>query len=292
MDLLHPIILVQLAIGGLLTGALYALLACGLNLIFGVMRVINLAHAELMLTGSFLAYLLFRHLHLHPLVSLPLIMAALFVGGYYLQRLLIERIVGKEELTSLLVTYGVSIILMNMGLLIFTADFKAIPVLQGSIVVAELVISKPRSVAGLVAVILTLGVYGFLAYSRIGQAIRAVAEHPDVAQICGIDVVRIRMITFGLATAMASAGGVMLPMIYSISPDMGSDFILKAFAIIIIGGMGNFLGALLGGLLLGVVEAFIGGFITTQWAAAAAYVLLVLVLMIRPTGLLGRADAV
>jgi branched-chain amino acid transport system permease protein len=292
MDLLHPTILMQLTIGGLLAGALYALLACGLNLIFGVMRVINLAHAELMLTGSFLAYLLFRYLHLHPLVSLPLVMVALFVGGYYLQRWLIERIVGKEELTSLLVTYGVSIILMNVGLLIFTADFKAIPALQGSIVVADLVISKPRSVAGLIAVALTLGVYGFLAYSRTGQAIRAVAEHPDVAQICGIDVVRIRMVTFGLAAAMAAAGGVMLPMIYSVSPDIGPDFILKAFAIIIIGGMGNFLGALLGGLLLGVVEAFIGGFITTQWAEASAYLLLVLVLMIRPTGLLGKADAV
>lgn len=188
--------------------------------------------------------------------------------------------------------YGVSIILMNVGLLIFTADFKAIPALQGSIVVADLVISKPRSVAGMIAVALTLGVYGFLAYSRTGQAIRAVAEHPDVAQICGIDVVRIRMVTFGLAAAMAAAGGVMLPMTYSVSPAIGSDFILKAFAIIIIGGMGNFLGALLGGLLLGVVEAFIGGFITTQWAEASAYLLLVLVLMIRPTGLLGKADAV
>ena len=292
MDLLHPTILAQLTLGGLLAGALYALLACGLNLVFGVMRVINLAHAELMLAGSFLAYLLFRYLHLHPLVSLPLVMGILFGGGYYLQAFLIERIVGKEELTSLLATYGVSIILMNLGLLIFTSNFKAIPVLQGSVVVADFIISKPRGVAGIVAVTLAIGVYAFLAHSRIGQAIRAVAEHPEVAQICGIDVVQIRMVTFGLAAAMAAAGGVMLPMIYSVSPDMGPNFILKAFAIIIIGGMGDFLGALLGGLLLGVVEALIGGVFTAQWADASAYVLLVLVLIIRPTGLLGKADAV
>lgn len=291
MELFQPIIILQFIIGGLLAGALYALLACGLNLIFGVMRVINLAHAELMLAGSFLAYLLFVHLQLHPLLALPLIMIALFVCGYYLQQLLIERIVGQEELTSLLVTYGLSIILMNVGLLVFRSDFRSIPVLQGSIVMADLVLSKPRSVSGIVSVTLTLGVYFFLAFSRIGKAIRAVAEQPDVAQICGIDVVKIRMVTFGLSTAMAAAAGVMLTMIYSFSPDVGFEFILKAFAIIVIGGMGNFIGAFIGSLLLGCVEAFVGGFLTTQWADASSYLLLVLVLILRPRGLLGKTDA-
>lgn len=291
MELLQPLILLQFLIGGLLTGALYALLAAGLNLIFGVMRVINLAHAELMLAGSFLAYLLFTYLHVHPLLSLPLVMLAMFVSGAYLQRWLIERIVGKEELASLLVTYGVSIILMNVGLLVFTADFKAIPALQGSIVMQELVISKPRGVAGLGAVVCMLSVYSFLAHSRLGKAIRAVAEHPDTAQICGIDVVKIRMVTFGLAAAMAAAAGVMLTMLYSFAPTSGSAFMLKAFTITIIGGMGNFMGACLGGLLLGVVETFVGGFVTTQWADAAAYLLLVLVLVLRPAGLLGTTHA-
>ena len=288
---LQPIVILQFTIGGLLAGSLYALLACGLNLIFGVMRVINLAHAELMLAGSFLAYLLFVHLQLHPLLALPLVMIAMFVCGFYLQRLLIERIVGQEELTSLLVTYGVSIIMMNIGLLVFRSDFRAIPTLQGSVIIADLIISKPRSVAGIVSVIFMLGVYFFLAFSRIGMAIRAVSEHPDMAQICGIDVVRIRMVTFGLAAAMAAAAGVMLTMIYSFSPDTGSEFILKAFAIIVIGGMGNFIGAFMGGLLLGWVEAFVGGFLTTQWAEASSYLLLVLILLIRPTGLLGKTDA-
>ncbi|MEN8130181.1 MAG: branched-chain amino acid ABC transporter permease [Pseudomonadota bacterium] len=292
MELLQPGILLQFTVGGLLAGALYALLASGLNLVFGVMRVINLGHGELMLMGAFLTYLLYIWFDIHPLLSLPLVMIVMFVFGYFLHRILIERIVGKDELTSLLVTYGLSIILMNIGLLIFSADFKAVPALQGSIILDELIIPKSRGVAGIVAIVLTLGVYLFLDRSRLGKAIRAVAEHAEVAMICGINVVRIRMITFGLAASMAAAAGVMLTTIYSFSPETGADFILKCFAIIIIGGMGSFMGAMVGGLLLGLAEAFVGGFINTQWAEAVAYLLLVAVLVIRPTGLMGKADAV
>jgi len=292
VDLLQPGVLFQLAVGGLLAGALYALLACGLNLVFGVMRVINLAHAELMMIGAFIAWLAWRYAGLHPLLALPLAMLLLYGLGLVLQRLLIERIVEREELTSLLVTYGLSIILVNLGLLVFSADFRAVPTLQGAFYLEglDLVISKPRAVAGAVSVVLTLAVYAFLRYSRTGKAIRGVSEHPEVAMICGIDVARIRGITFGLAAAMAGAAGVMLSTIYSFSPDTGADFILKCFAVMIIGGMGNFLGALLGGLLLGLAEALVGGVLSTQWAEAVAYLLL-LVLIVRPTGLLGQADA-
>lgn len=291
MELLEPDILLQFLIGGVLAGALYALLAGGLNLIFGVMRVINLAHAELMLMGAFAAYVLFNIFGLHPLWSLLIIVPAIFGVGYYLQRFLIERVVHRPMLTSLLATYGVSIILINVGLLLFSADFKSVPVLQGSFLVGEFAISKPRAVAGLVSLVLTVVVYQFLTRTRLGKAIRAVSEHAQVAQICGIDVRRIRMLTFGLAAAMAGAAGVMLSMIYSFWPGSGVDFIQKAFAIIIIGGMGNFLGAFYGGILLGVVESFVGGFFSTQWAEAVAYLLLVTVLLIRPTGLKGVARA-
>jgi branched-chain amino acid transport system permease protein len=293
VDLLQPLILLQLAIGGLLAGALYALLACGLNLVFGVMRVINLAHGELMIAGAFLAWLLYTLLGLHPLLALPVVAVVLYIAGFYLQRLLIERIVGRDELTSLLVTYGLSIILMNGGLLLFSADFKAVPALQGAVYLEglDVIVSKPRAVSGAVSIALTVGVYWFLKHSRVGKAIRAVSEHAEVAMICGIDVTRIRMVTFGLAAAMAGAAGVMLTTIYSFSPETGADFILKSFAIIVIGGMGNFVGALLGALLLGLVEAFVSGFLTTQWAEAVAYLLLILVLIVRPAGILGKADA-
>jgi branched-chain amino acid transport system permease protein len=291
MDYAQINFIIQLVIGGLLAGALYALLACGLNLVFGVMRVINVAHAELMLVGSFITYLLYAHLGLHPLISLFIAVPLVFVLGMLLQRVLIERVVGRPQLMSLLVTYGLSIVLMNLGLEVFSSDFKSVPELQGSILLGQFVISKPRGAAGLVALVVTLGVFFFLERSRLGKAIRAVAEHPEVATICGIDVVRVRTLTFGLAAAMAAAAGVMLTMIYSFSPDSGADFITKCFAIIIIGGMGNFLGALYGGIMLGVVEALVGGFVSTQWAEAVAYLLLVLVLVVRPTGLKGTADA-
>ncbi len=290
MHLLEPVLLLQFLVSGLLAGALYALLACGLNLVFGVMRVINLAHAELMLAGAFLTYVLYAWAGIHPLLAFFLVLPALFGAGFYLQRLVVERVVGKGELQSLLLTYGLSIILINTGLLIFASDFKAIPELQGALIVGDIAISKPRTAAALLAIALTLGVYHFLKHARLGKAIRAVAEHPDVAMLCGIDVVRMRMFTFGLAAAMAGAAGVMLTMIYSFSPETGADFILKCFAIIIIGGMGNFIGALYGGLLLGVAEIFVAGFVSSQWAEAVAYVLLILILLIRPTGLKGAAD--
>lgn len=292
MELFELLFILQLLIAGLLAGTLYALLACGLNLVFGVMRIINVAHAELMLIGAYSAYVLYVLLGLHPLISLVIVIPALFGLGWFLQRLLIERVVGQHELSSLILTYGLSIVLMNLGFAIFSADFKSIPVLQGSIIVGDMIaIPKSRGVAGLIAIVITLAVYLFLKETRSGKAIRATSEHPRVAEICGIDVIRIRMLSFGLATAMAGAAGVMLSTIYSFSPETGADFILKCFAIIIIGGMGSFTGAFVGGILLGVAEAFVAGFIATQWSEMVAYTLLVLVLLIRPTGLRGIAHA-
>lgn len=277
----------QLLISGLLAGCLYALLACGLNLVFGVMRVINIAHAEFMLVGSYVTYVMYANLGLNPLIALPIVIIGMFILGLLIQRYYIERIVQQPLLTSLLATYALSIILINAGLLIFSADFISIPELSGAYLVGELIIPKPRAIAAIVALSLTISVYLFLQYSHLGKAVRAVAEHSEVATICGINVVRIRMLAFGLATAMAGAAGVMLTIIYSFSPDSGADFIHKCFAIIIIGGMGQFLGAFYGGLLLGVVEAFVGGLFSTQWADAIAYLLLVIVLLVRPTGLQG-----
>ncbi len=287
MSLLDPVFITQLVIGGLLAGALYALLACGLNMVFGVMRVINVAHAEFMLVGSFTSFVLYRYSHVHPLISVGIAALMLFAFGYVLQRYLVERVVNRPLLTSLLLTYGMSIVLMNSGLLIFSSDFRSVPELQGSFVLSQLIIPEPRAAAALVSLAVTFGVYLFLKRSRLGKAIRAVSEHAEVAMLCGIDVVRIRTLAFGLASAMAGIAGVMLSMIYSFSPDTGPDFITKCFAIMVIGGMGNFLGAFYGGLLLGVVETLVGGYVTTQWAQAMSYLLLVLVLVVRPTGLKG-----
>lgn len=284
-------ILGQLVLAGVLTGAIYALLACGLNLVFGVMRVINVAHAELMLIGAYIAWMLYERFELHPVLSLLVALPIVFGVGWALQRTLIERVVAQPLLTSLLTTYAISIILVNLGLLAFSSEFRSVPELQGSIVAGEWVISKSRGAAALLSVLVTIGVYVFLERSRLGKAVRAVSEHPEVATLCGIDVRAVRMFTTGLAAAMAAAAGVMLTTMYSFAPDSGADFLQKCFAIIIIGGMGNFVGALYGGLLLGVVEELVGFFATTQWAEAVAYILLVVVLLVRPTGLKGIGNA-
>ena len=174
--LLDPVTVGQLLIGGLLAGALYALLACGLNLVFGVMRVINLAHAEFMLVGAFGAYVLYTAFGLHPLLALIVVVPAVFLFGYFVQHALVERVVGRPLLTSLLATYGLSIVLLNIGLLLFTSDFKSVPALSGSFVYGEFVLPKPRAAAALISLLFTVGVYLFLERTRLGKAVRAVSS--------------------------------------------------------------------------------------------------------------------
>ncbi|KOR29867.1 hypothetical protein TI04_07585 [Achromatium sp. WMS2] len=241
--------------------------------------------------GAYATLFLYLKFGIHPLISLPLVAISMFGWGYLLQKYYVEHIVGKPLLTSLLATYALSIILVNLGLLTFSANFASIPELKGSLLLGSFVISRPRAAAAIVALAITIGVYLFLRYLPLGKAIRAVSEHPEVALICGIDVQYIRMLTFGLAAAMAAAAGVMLTMIYPFSPTSGPDFIQKCFAIIIIGGMGQFSGAFIGSLILGVVEAIVGGLFTTQWADAVAYLLLVTIILVRPFGLQGMAHS-
>jgi branched-chain amino acid transport system permease protein len=281
-------IYLQIAVGGLLLGALYALLACGLNLIFGVMRVINIAHGEFLMLGAFGAFFLFSIFDINPLLALVIIVPLAFLLGYIVQRILIERLVGGPELSSLLATYGLSILVMNLSLASFTSDFRSVPVFQGSFIIGEIAFSKPRLIAAGVSIVITWTVYLFLEKSKRGKAIRAVSQHPEIAQICGIDVTQIRMLTFGMALAMAASAGVLISMIFSFSPDIGADFILKSFAIIVIGGMGSFIGAFLGGLILGLGESFTAFFLSGQWAEGVAYFLLVLVLLVKPKGLGGK----
>ncbi|MEE9591847.1 MAG: branched-chain amino acid ABC transporter permease [Thermodesulfobacteriota bacterium] len=281
-------IYLQIAVGGLLLGALYALMACGLNLIFGVMRVINVAHGEFLMLGAFSAFFFFSLLDLNPILSLFIVVPFAFLLGYTLQRMLVERLVGGPELSSLLATYGLSILIMNLGLALFTSNFRSVPVFQGSFLIGDIAFSKPRLIAAGVSIFITFSVYLFLEKTKRGKAIRAVSQHPQIAEICGIDVTKIRMLTFGIALAMAASAGVLISMIFSFSPEVGADFILKSFAIIIIGGMGSFIGAFLGGLILGLGESFTAFFLSGQWAQGVAYLLLVLVLLMKPSGLKGR----
>jgi len=277
----------QVVVSGILSGGLYAMVALGLALIFGVMRVINIAHGPLLMLGAYATFFLHSQLGMNPFLTVPLSMAALFVVGMVLQRSLVFRVVDAPELSSLLLTFGISIALVNLAQLAFTSDLRAVEYITGSWLVGGLALSKSRVIAFVFAAGVTALAFVFLQRTRLGKAIRATSQSREVAMVCGVDVGRIHMITFGLASALAAAGGSLLAVIVAIQPEMGQVWTFKSFLVIVLGGAGNYPGALLGGMLLGLVEQLASLFLTTQLSEVVAYVLLVLVLLVRPTGLLG-----
>jgi branched-chain amino acid transport system permease protein len=273
-------------ISGLLAGSIYAMVALGLGLIFGVMRVLNVAHGPLMMLGAYTTFWLFQRFGLNPYLSILLSMPLLFLVGLALQRFLVRRVVDAPELSSLLLTFGVSIALVNVAQLAFTSDLRSVEYLTGSFLVGPFALSKPRLAACAFAIVITVASFVFLRATRLGKAIRAVSQSREVAQVCGIDVQRIHLLAFGLGSALAAAGGSLVAVMVAIQPEMGQVYTFKSFLVIVLGGAGNYPGALLGGLLLGLVEQLSSLFLTAQVNEAVAYVLLVLVLLIRPTGLL------
>ena len=282
-----PAMLGQVVVSGILAGALYAMVALGLALIFGVMRVINIAHGPLLMLGAYTTFFLYQALGLNPYLSVPITMLVLFALGALLQRTLVFRVVDAPELSSLLLTFGISIALVNLAQLAFTSNLRAIEYATGSYTLGPLAFSKSRLIAFAVAAALTGLAFLFLQRTRLGKAIRATSQSREVAMVCGVDVRRIHLITFGVAAALAGAGGALVSVIVAIQPEMGQIWTFKSFLVIVLGGAGNYPGALLGGVLLGLVEQIASLFLTTQLSEAVAYILLVVMLLIRPTGLLG-----
>jgi branched-chain amino acid transport system permease protein len=282
-----PAMVGQVLVSGLLAGALYAMVALGLALVFGVMRVINIAHGPFLMLGAYTTFVLYEALGLNPYLTLPVSMLVLFAVGVLLQRTLVFRVLKAPELSSLLLTFGVAIALVNFAQLVFTSDLRAVEYVTASWVVGPIALSKARTIAFLVAVAVTFSAFVFLRVTRLGKAIRATSQHREIAQVCGIDVARVDRLTFGIAAALAAAGGTLLSVIVAIQPEMGDIWTFKSFLVIVLGGAGNYPGALLGGLLLGLVEQLASLFLTAQLGEVIAYVILVVVLLARPTGLLG-----
>ena len=279
--------LLQGIVSGLLSGGVYAMIALGMALIFGVMRVINVAHGTLLMLGGYATYWLFALYGLNPFLSLLISFPLLFVVGLLLQRFFVSRVVGAPELSSLILTFGLSIFITNVAVMSWTSDYRSVEFLTGSFLLGPIAISKPRLVTFGFALLITVAAFVFLNKTKTGKAIRATSQHRELAQVCGINVRRIDLITFGLASALAGAGGSLISVMYSIFPEMGRGYVFKSFLVIVLGGAGNYPGAFLGGLLLGVVEGLTSLLLTAQLSEVIAYVLLVLVLLIRPTGLLG-----
>jgi branched-chain amino acid transport system permease protein len=287
MTVVTPAMLGQAAISGLLAGALYALVALGLSLIFGVMRVINIAHGPLLMLGAYTTFFLHQMFGLNPYASVLVSMPLLFAVGAVIERTLVFRVVDAPELSSLLLTFGISIALVNLAQLAFTSDLRSVEYLTGSYLVGPFAVSKGRLIAAGFAGLITAAAFLFLKTTKLGKAVRATSQSREVAMVCGVDVQRVYLVAFGLASALAAAGGSLIAVLVAIQPEMGQIYTFKSFLVIVLGGAGNYPGALVGGLLLGLVEQISALFLTTQLSEVVAYVLLVAVLLARPTGLLG-----
>src|SRR5881394_1149145 len=202
-----PVMIGQVIISGILSGTLYAMVALGLALIFGVMRIINVAHGPLLMLGAYTTFFLYSALGINPYLTVPVSMLVLFVVGVLLQRGLVDRVVDAPELSSLLLTFGISIALVNLAQLAFTSDLRAVEYITGAWVLGGLAFSKPRVIAFLFAAGVTALSFLLLKFTRLGKAIRATSQSREVAMVCGVDVARIHMLTFGFASALAAAGG-------------------------------------------------------------------------------------
>ncbi|ACL64877.1 inner-membrane translocator [Anaeromyxobacter dehalogenans 2CP-1] len=287
------IVFLQSVLSGLLVGGVYALIGIGLTLIFGVMRVTNFAHGELLMLGMYLAWLAFTGLHLDPFLSIVLVAPAMFLWGAFLQKSFVNRVLGALPQNQILLTIGLGLIMSNTVMLIFTSDYRILTTTysSSSYKLAGLSISQPLLYAFLITVAITGALYWFLLKTDTGQAIRATAQDRDAAQLMGINVRRMSVLAFGIGSALAGTAGALISPTYYIFPQVGSAFTLKAFVIVVLGGMGSVVGATLGGIIIGVAESLSAVYIASGLKELVTFVLFLALLLFKPAGLLGKTRA-
>ncbi len=284
------LIILSVVVQGLLTGLVYGLMALGLSVIFGVVRVVNFAHGEFAVIAMYATYLLFQSLGLDPFIAMFPIAAVFFVIGYALQNFLINPFVGRAEHEQFILLVGVAIIIVNGLLMIFGPDAHPTNLSYAfdSFAIGPIFVDKARVYAALAALVVASGLFAFFRYSRTGTAIRACADNLVGAAVIGLDVRRLYALTFGIGLACVGAAGALLVNIADAAPSLGPAYTLLAFTIVIIGGLGSMAGALIGGVLIGVSEALAGFFAAPSMKSMFSFALLILVLVLRPQGLMGR----
>lgn len=281
----------QQVVNGLLLGGIYAVAALGLSLVFGIMDVVNLAHGHMLMLGAYVAILLFAATGLSPLIGLVVAAGLLFVFGMALQRFLLAPIVDEGLEQPIIVLFGLALVLQSVGRIVLTSDARTAEVgLPGeSIELGPILLTFPRTVTFVASLALVLSTWAFLRYTRTGLAIRATAQSREAARYMGIDTDWIYVVTLGLGTALAGAAGALLSMLFPITPFAGWGYLLKAFAVVVLGGVGSVLGTLVGGLLLGVSEEVgrlvVGGGLRDVISLS----IFLVVLLVRPRGLFGTS---
>ncbi|MGN6465977.1 MAG: branched-chain amino acid ABC transporter permease [Rhizobiaceae bacterium] len=283
-------LLAQVLINGILLGGLYAIMALGLALVWGVLNIVNLAHGAFIMLGAYLSWHLFRYLGIDPFVGLPITAIIMFGVGYAVQRGLLNLVVRAPMFNTLLITFGMEVVLTYLAQLAFSADFRTInPSYAGSnVALGPVVIPTVRLAAFAVAIVLTFAMWLFLLRTRLGRAIRATAQNLISARLYGVEPRHLYAMTFGIGIGLAGVAGGLYGTVSQINPYIGATLTAKCFAISIIGGLDNPLGVIVGGLVLGIIESLAVLYIGATFADVASFGVLVLVLIVRPSGLLGR----
>jgi len=288
-------LLIQTLINGILIGGLYAVMMLGFSVIWGVMGVINLAHGDFLMVGAYMAWVLNKTYGWEPFLTLIVVMPLMFGIGYLVQKGLINRIIEKPHLIALLVTYGLGIAMATTVKLIYTANPRITTTqFSGYWEFGEVVLPITKTLVLVAAILMMVGLYLFLHYTTFGKSIRAAAQNKEAARLVGIEIDRVYAVTFGICLALTGAAGMLLSPLGSIEPFMGSAWTLKAFAITAMSGLGNIPGALLGGMVLGLVENLLATFIPnvgSNIGIISSFALLVIVLVTRPQGLFGGLRA-
>jgi branched-chain amino acid transport system permease protein len=283
-------IFIQLLVNGLLLGGILAIISIGLTLIFGIVRVVNFAHGEFLMVGMYAIYLMHQHLGLHPYVASFFAVIILFVGGALMQRFVIQPLLTADPHIQIFATVGVSTALLNLALLLFGADVFSVKLndfTSSTIKLGSITIVSAQLITFCIALALMGGLHWFLHNTFLGRAVRATAQHRYAAQLMGVNVERIYIFAFGLGCAcLGLASGLLLPQ-YPVFPTIGSFFVLTAFVIVVLGGLGSLSGAFLGSLIIGLVDSLSGYYIAPDLKEVVYFLIFIGILVFRPTGLLG-----
>jgi len=286
-------IFIQILVNGLLLGGIYALISIGLTLIFGVVRVINFAHGEFLMISMYISYYCYSLLGLNPYWSLLINFPLMFVIGMGMDQIIIRPLRNAPAYMQVFATVGLSILLINLFLFIFTGDYRAIdlPFAKKVVQVGGIFLNYPRLIIFSATVLITVLIYLFLKNTDIGKQIRAIAQNRTAARLMGFKLNRIYMITFGIGSGLVGiAGGLIIP-VYYVYPTVGVYFVLTAFVVVVLGGMGNMIGAFLGGLIIGIVDSLSGYYIDPSLKETVYYTIFVMVLILKPSGLMGLVGA-
>lgn len=297
MDSVAVEIFLQTLISGLLLGGLYALIGIGMTLIMGVMKIINLAHGELMMVAMYMAYWLFVLFHIDPYLSVFIVAPVMFFFGMAIQKFLINPVLRVESIlpeNQVILTVGIAMVLANLATLFFTSDYRSTPVSYASDAwylsdywrnsPIELSLSVPWTVSFVFSVLITVALWFFLTKTDTGKSIRATSQDIEAAMLMGVNVERMRLVTFGLGAALVGAAGCLFIPLYYIYPALGGRFTLIAFVITILGGLGSTIGAIIGGLILGIFESMTATYVGMGWAPVGRFLIFVAALIFLPGG--------